>query len=521
MSIRIDSESSISESPAGRLVAQKVAAQALAQTVALRLAELSGEFAVIGLGKSGRAAALLLRRAGVPVYASDSSRSALSDAELSELRLAGVSVDSGSHDLERIAGAAVVVVSPGVPPAAKALAAARNAGVPITSEVEIALRLQPALRYVAVTGTNGKTTTTALVGHLLRALGHNAADAGNIGVPVASLALEEPQPDWAAIELSSFQLHDTPGIAPDVGVLTNLTPDHLDRYASVEEYYDDKRLLYLNAVAQSHWVANADSEAVRELVRGVPGHWHWFSTNGRAGASGLETTIRSDMPGSGPPHLVTTRPDAWLDRDGGQLMVLSAPFVSLDHLKLTGDHNVANVLAAVLAVMVADPSHRTDAARKLLAEAVVNFHALPNRLEPVADSNGILWLNDSKATNVDSTRVALKAMTRPTVLLLGGRHKGEPYTSLLPELRRTARAVLAYGEATAQLVHDLAILDDDAVVFEAMPDAEFRRVVQRARELALPGDVILLSPACSSYDMFANYEERGRVFSQLAGENHG
>lgn len=526
MSIRIDSESSISEPPAGRLVAQSVVAQALAQTVARRLAELSGEFAVIGLGKSGRAAALLLRRAGVPVYASDSSPSALCDAELSELKLAGVSVDSGSHDLERIARAAVVVVSPGVPPQAKALAAARNAGVPITSEVEIALRLQPALRYVAVTGTNGKTTTTALVGHLLRALGHNAADAGNIGVPVASLALKEPLPDWAAIELSSFQLHDTPGIAPDVGVLTNLTPDHLDRYASVEEYYGDKRLLYLNAVAQSHWVANADSEAVRELVRGVPGHWHWFSVNGRAGAAGLETTVRSDPPGSGPPHRITTQPvmtqpDAWLDRDTGQLMVLGAPFVSLDHLKLTGDHNVANVLAAVLAVMVADPSHRTEFARELLAEAVVNFHALPNRLEPVADSNGILWLNDSKATNVDSTRVALKAMTRPTVLLLGGRHKGEPYTSLLPELRRTARAVLAYGEATDQLVHDLATLGDDAVVFEAMPDAEFRQVVQRARELAVPGDVILLSPACSSYDMFANYEERGRVFSQLAGENHG
>ncbi len=463
---------------------------ALAAEVARRLAMRTGEFAVIGLGRSGRAVSLLLRRAGVPVYASDAGNSPNTLAIATELESEGVSVSVGSHDMTRIAHASVVVVSPGVPPDAPPLRAARAVGGPGVSGVEIALRLQPGLRYIATTGTNGKTTTTAMIGHLLRALGHDAADVGNIGTPVSELALRQMPPAWASIELSSFQLHDTPGVYPDVGVLTTLSADHLDRYASVNEYYADKRRLFANATAASIWVANDDDRSVRALMKGVVGQVHRFSTR------------RTDV-------------DGYFDRSSGVLQLLGAPLVARARLALAGDHNVANALAALLAVMLADRSHATLAARAQLAEAIESFRALPHRLEPVADIDDVLWLNDSKATNVASTTVALAGMTRPTIVLLGGRHKGEPYTALVPELQRIAKTVIAFGEAGEQIVSDLASLNGRVPV-QHMRGAAFDAVIARARELAVAGDVILMSPACSSYDMFNNYEERGRAFARLA-----
>lgn len=463
---------------------------ATAAEVARRIAMREGEFAVVGLARSGRAAALLLRKAGLSVYASDSGRTDGAVQAAAELERAGVSVSVGSHDLARIAKASVVVVSPGVPPSAPPLRAAAAAGVPVVSEVEVALRLQPGLRYIATTGTNGKTTVTAMVGHLLRALGHDAADVGNIGTPVSELALRAIPPAWASLELSSFQLHDTPGIYPDVGILTTLSADHLDRYDGVAEYYADKRLLFANATAASIWAVTADNPDVDRMMEGVAGHVARFST------------IRTDV-------------DAFYDRATGLLQVLGAPVVARDRLSLPGDHNVANALAALLAVMLADRTHATFTARAKLAEAIATFRALPHRLEPVADRGGVLWLDDSKATNVASTTVALAGMQRPTILLLGGRHKGEPYTTLVPELLRTARTVLAYGEAGAQIEADLATLQERVPVVR-MAGASFDEVVARARSLAVPGDVILLSPACSSFDMFSNYEERGRTFARLA-----
>ena len=466
--------------------------QEIASIVARRLAERSGEFAVIGLGRSGAAASRLLRRAGVSVYASDGGQSEAVRTVAVELEREGASVDVGGHNLDRIARAAVVVVSPGVPPTAPPLRTAREAGIPVVSEVEVALRLVPALRYIAITGTNGKTTTTALVGHLLRALGHDAADVGNIGTPVSELALRDPVPTWAALEMSSFQLHDTPGLLPEVGVLTTLSPDHLDRYDSVAAYYADKKRLFANATIPSRWVTTADNIDVHELIRGVPGQWYHFSTR------------RTDV-------------DAWYDREGGMLHVMGAPLLARDELALAGDHNVANALAALLAVMVADEAHRTPAARAALAHSLRQFRALAHRLEPVSERGGLHWLNDSKATNVASTQVAIAGMTRPTVLLLGGRHKGEPYTALAPELLRIGRAVVAYGEAGPLVQGDLAPLLADRVPVTLVPaGAGFEDVLRQARALAQPGDAILLSPACSSFDMFRNYEERGREFARLA-----
>jgi UDP-N-acetylmuramoylalanine--D-glutamate ligase len=452
----------------------------------------AGEVAVIGLGRSGGAAATLLARDGHRVYASDAGQGDTAVQNAAALARLGAAVDVGRHDLERIGRAALVVASPGVPPTAPPLAAARAAGVPVVGELEIALHYLPGLRYIAVTGTNGKTTTTALIGHLLRALGHRVIDAGNIGTPLAAVVLAEARPDWVSLEMSSFQLHDTPSVRPTVGVLTNLSPDHLDRYDGVADYFADKARLFANAHAGSHWVANADDAAVIRMTDGVAGTRHTFSVAQRPGAAG--------------------EPAAWLDRAADALMLGEHRLIGRAEFPLIGDHNVANALAAVLAVTFATQRGADQAARDALAGGLRSFRALTHRLEPAGTYRGVEWINDSKATNVSSTLVALEGMTKPYVLLLGGRHKGEPYTALAEPFKRFGRQVLAYGEAAELIERDLAPL----IPVERL-GSSFDAVVARAREIARPGDAVLLSPACSSYDMFNNYEERGAAFKRLAG----
>lgn len=444
-----------------------------------------GEIAVVGLGRSGVSATTLLRRLEARVYASDASASFPGQGD--DLRALGADVQLGAHDLQRIARASLVVVSPGVPPDAEAPAAARAAGVPVISEIELALAAMPALRYVAVTGTNGKSTVTALVAHLLRSVGVEAEAAGNIGRPLSELALRPSPPPWVALEVSSFQLHDTPSMAPAVGVLTNLAPDHLDRYASVEAYYADKELLFRHATPTTQWVVNADDDAVMAMVKRHAGVQHRFATSGRL--------CDAFLGGKGKEHLIVRDETLLRRRD----------------LPLLGDHNVANALAAALAVMATDDAHESLDDRARLAAALRSFRALPHRLEPVADVHGVLWIDDSKATNVASARVAIESMTRPTILLLGGRHKGEPYRALLDPIARHCRVVLAYGEAAPIIAQDLA---GRAAVQRV--DGGFDAVMQRARELARAGDAVLLAPACSSFDMFHDYEERGRVFAAAA-----
>lgn len=463
----------------------------MSDSLFVRLGRNAGEVAVIGLGISGAAVTTLLRRNGVAVYASDAGTSSTLDATADRLRSLGAVVQTGQHDLERIARAELVVVSPGVPPQAPPLVAALAGGVPIIGELEVALSAMPALRYIAITGTNGKTTTTALVGHMLRALGRDAVDAGNIGTALAGFALREPQPAWAALECSSFQLHDTPGIDPTVGVVTNLSPDHLDRYQSLDDYFADKARIFAHATDRSTWVLNGDDQQVM----------HLFARCGRAGA----------LPGAVYTFRIGNEADAWYDPTAGVLHLLGQPLLHRSEFPLVGDHNVANALTAALAVAVANPEHKTPASREVIANALRTFHALAHRLEPVPTDDGKLWLNDSKATNVNSALVAVLGMTRPFVLLLGGRHKGEPYTALAEPFRAYGKKVLAYGEAAAEIEHDLGTL----VSLERI-DGDFVEVIERARELTGPGDAVLLSPACSSFDMFRNYEQRGATFRRLA-----
>jgi UDP-N-acetylmuramoylalanine--D-glutamate ligase len=457
----------------------------MAQVASLPAEWLAGEVAVIGLARSGQAAATLLARAGARVYASDAGTGDDVLRAAATLVSRGIAAEVGRHDLDRIARASLVVASPGVPPNAPPLAAARGAGVGVVSEIEIALRALPGLDYIGVTGTNGKTTTTSMIAALLGALGRDGIAVGNIGTPLSELALRPVPPAWAALELSSFQLHDTPSVQPRVGVLTNLSPNHLDRYESVDEYYADKALLFRNASLDSIWVTNGDDADVQRMAAGALGTHYHFSVGSKA--------------------------DAWVDWADGGLVVLGHRLLHRDELPLLGDHNVANALTAALAVAAASPAHREPDVFERMGEALRSFRALEHRIEPVAEVGGVAWINDSKSTNVASTLVALRGMRRPTVLLLGGKHKGEPYTELGDELRRTGRAVVAYGEAAGQVERDLA-----GVVPVERLGSSFDHVIERARALARPGDAVLLSPACSSYDMFDNYEHRGREFKRLA-----
>jgi UDP-N-acetylmuramoylalanine--D-glutamate ligase len=447
----------------------------------------SSEVAVIGLARSGVAASKLLLQQGYQVYASDAKRSPATESAAAELTSLGCAVDVGHHDLVRIARASLVVASPGVPPEAPPLAAAHKAGARILSEVEIALRAMPETPYIAVTGTKGKSTTTSLIAQLLQAVGHNAEAAGNIGTALSMLATRDKKPDWVALEISSFQLHDTPSIAPSVGVLTNLAPDHLDRYdGDVRSYYADKALLFQNATDASHWVINGDSPESRALVGARRGHVHTFSTHSASA-------------------------EAWYDRGAASLVLLGEELMLRGELPLDGDQNVANALAAALAVAVAAPSHRSKQARAQMRSALSRAAALPHRFQAVGEFAGVLWVNDSKATDVLAARVAIENMTRPTILLLGGRGKGETYESLRDAIRDHCRAVIAYGEEGDKIATDIA----GAAPIERLT-GNFQTVLQRARELAQPGDAVLLAPAVTSWDMFNDAEERGATFAAFA-----
>lgn len=441
-----------------------------------------GVVAIIGLGKSGVAASRLLAREGLRVYASDASDHPYAGAAADALRnVPGVEVEFGRHDLAKIRHAVGLVVSPGVPPDAPVLTAARHAGVEIVSELDLGFRALAALqrdtRSIAITGTNGKTTTTALIAHLLSTAGLRATTAGNIGRPVTDLAMANERFQWLSLEVSSFQLHDSPNFAPEIGVLTNLAPDHLDRYPSAEAYYADKRLLFRNARDEDVWVLNGDDELVLKLANGAAGRRALFSLKKSA--------------------------DAWYDAPKATLRLGGEALLERDDLHLLGDHNIANALAAALAV------HEAGVSPALIGEGLRSFRPLAHRLEPVREVSGVLWINDSKATNIAATTVAVLAMERRFVLLLGGRHKGEPYTSLAPLLAARCRLVIAYGEAGPIVEQDLA----GKVPLER--GTTFEDVVERARRAAQPGDAVLLSPACSSYDMFKNYEERGATFRRL------
>jgi UDP-N-acetylmuramoylalanine--D-glutamate ligase len=348
--------------------------------------------------------------------------------------------------------------------------------VQILAELDLAAMILEETRLIVITGTNGKTTTTALVAHILGEAGEGEVAAGNIGLPLIEIAAEPVRPAWLAVEASSFQLHDAPHLKPTIGVVTNLSPDHLDRYSDQAAYYADKRNLFRNAGAESIWVLNGDDTAVLQLAEGAAGlHRYW----------------RIDRPA-----------DATYDSGTGRLTLEQEPLLERDELPLLGDHNVGNALAAALAASSAGVD------RDCVVRGLRSFQPLPHRLEPIREVDGVLWINDSKATNVSSAGVALRAMTRPFVWIVGGRPKGDSFGPLAGLLQH-CRIAVAYGEAREAVAAALKAATSVATM-ESFADA-----VTRARREARSGDVVLLSPACASFDQFENYEQRGNAFRRL------
>jgi UDP-N-acetylmuramoylalanine--D-glutamate ligase len=448
---------------------------------------------VLGLGASGAAAARLALNKGGTVYVSDSQVEPSAAAGAAELRSMGARVELGSHDLDRVAAADTVVVSPGIPPDAPVLQALHALGRRWVSEPEFAFRFLDG-PLIAVTGTNGKTTTAAMTAHLLRESGFEVGLGGNIGAdfgPAASgLALMDPAPEWFVVEVSSFQLADIVDFAPTIGVVTNLAPDHLDRYPSVDAYYADKARLFENATTDSTWILNGDSPEVEALAGDAPGRRFRFSLR-PVEESGESLQTHAYLQGGDLIlRLREYEPEVLLhDRD----------------LPTLGRHNTANALTASLVTRVAGASADS------ISSALRGFPPLPHRLEPVGDAEGLRWVNDSKATNVAATVGALDSLEGPLVLMLGGKDKGEDLSPLRRALHGGVRAAVVYGEAGGRMAEALQGVVNIQVVHGSFEDA-----VAAAVNLSEPGDILLLSPACSSFDMFDNYVARGHHFAALA-----
>lgn len=441
---------------------------------------------VIGLARSGKAAARLLTERGAEVYASDASDRPETREVAGTLRAAGVDAEVGRHDTVRLGACDWIVVSPGVAPQAPVLSDPAVAARPIYSEVEVASWFAEA-PLAAITGTNGKTTTTALLGAIAEAGGLDVEVAGNIGRPFSAAVAEARRVDWFVLEVSSFQLARIATFRPRVAVVLNVTPDHLDVYPDMESYVADKRRIGENQGPDDDLVLNAEDRAVAGFARGRPAAAHWFD---RTRAVERGATVEGGW------IVLVGEPD-------------TGPVLPAERLRIPGAHNLQNALAATVAAA------RMGVGRTTIARALERFSGVPHRLETVADVDGVRFVNDSKATNVDSTAVALEAFDAPLVVILGGRHKGAPYAPLGPRLRERARAVLAIGEAAGIVAAELGGVAEVEVV------GTLERAVERAREIAQPGDVVLLSPACSSYDQFENYEARGAAFRALVRSRDG
>jgi UDP-N-acetylmuramoylalanine--D-glutamate ligase len=440
---------------------------------------------VVGLGKSGLAAALFLRHKGAQVTVSD-VRSAESLAkEIPALLEEGIMVEAGGHGLLTFRRQDLIVVSPGVPLDTPELVQVRNLGLPIIGELELAARFLKG-KILAITGSNGKTTTTALAGEILKETGRPTLVAGNIGVAVVGLVEESSDETWSVLEVSSFQLESTGEFHPAIAVILNITPDHLDRHGTFENYALAKERIFAAQNANDYLVLNADNPRAAQAAMRSRAPVYWFS---------IEHPV---LPGAWIENgWVVYRPS----REGAVEQIMP-----LAKIPLKGEHNVENVLAAVCAARLA------GAGSEVIARAVEKFQAVEHRLEYVATVNGAEYYNDSKATNVDATAKAVAAFPGGIHLILGGKDKGSDYTTLSALLRERVRAVYTIGSAAAKIESQLR------GVVSIHSCQTLANAVNAAASAARPGEVVLLAPACSSFDQFENYEERGRVFKQLVGQ---
>ena len=434
---------------------------------------------VVGLGKSGVASALFLKSRGARVTVSDSKPEAELRDEILLLLDHGIAVETGGHGDRTFRGQDLIVVSPGVPFDAPQLAQARTLGEPVIGEIELAAQFLPG-PIVAITGANGKTTTTSLAGEIISAGKHAALVGGNIGTPAITFAGQAKPDTWIVLEVSSFQLETIATFRPRIAVILNITPDHLDRHKTFANYVNAKARIFENQQSSDFTVLNADDATTAGLADRTRAQLFWFSRRKPVdrGASVRDGNI--------------------VFRDGhGESKVML-----LSEIPLKGAHNLENVLAGITIGVLAgcEPEE--------IRGAVRNFKAVEHRLEFVTKIAGVEYYNDSKATNVDATIKALESFPGNIHLILGGKDKGSDYTVLNGLLRERVKRVYTIGAAAAKIESQIK----GAV--EVNHSETLETAIRRASEAAVAGDVVVLAPACASFDQFQNYEHRGRVFKE-------
>ena len=441
---------------------------------------------VIGLGKSGLACTRVLRSRGATVFATDEKAPHDLGETIATIESVGARFVPPS-DLETIVGKLTsAVLSPGVPLNSPMVIAVQNSNVPVVGEIEVAFRLCKA-PVVAVTGTKGKSTTTALIGHLLRACGKSVRVGGNIGNPLIDEVLDARPSDWVVAEVSSFQLETIRAFKPRVAVLLNVAPDHLDRYHSMDEYAEAKFRIAANQGFDDFFIGNLDDERIASLdvnksERSIRARQLWFTLSDRHEHATIypqgDYIVYAPITGDPRPVKVMRK----------------------DEIPLAGMHNVQNVMAALLA------AYAVGCETAALREGVKSFDAMPHRLQRVDEIDGVLYVDDSKSTNPGSVVAALQAYNRPIVLIAGGRAKGTDFIEMGVATRQRAKALVVIGEAADAIAETAKGVE--TVHATSMIDA-----VQQARQLAASGDVVLLSPGCASFDMFRSAEDRGEQFT--------
>jgi UDP-N-acetylmuramoylalanine--D-glutamate ligase len=439
---------------------------------------------VVGLGKSGVASALFLKAKGARVTVSDSKPQDQLKEQIPVLLDNGIAVETGGHGERTFGGQDLIVVSPGVPTDSPPLVQARALGENVIGEVELAAQFFPG-RIVAITGSNGKTTTTTLTGEIIASAGYRTAVGGNIGTPAISLVEAATADTIAVLEVSSFQLETIQTFRPRVAVVLNVTPDHLDRHRTFAAYADAKARIFENQRAGDFTVLNADDRTCVELATRTRAQVLWFNRTAevKQGAFVREGRI------------------FFRDHSGQREIML------VSEISLKGAHNVENVLAAVCvgALLGCEPDR--------IRTAVRNFKAVEHRLEHVATIGGVDYYNDSKATNVDATIKAIESFPANIHLILGGKDKDSDYTVLNDLLQKRVKRVYTIGAAAAKIESQIVSSKNGGPEIDHAETLE--TAIRHAAEVATSGDVVLLAPACASFDQFRNYEHRGKVFKQV------
>ena len=435
---------------------------------------------ILGGGESGVGAALLSAKNGHEVFLSDGG--SLKELYRNRLKMAAIDFEEGGHTADKILSAGEIVKSPGIPESAAIIKQVRAAGIPVISEIELAYRYKGESRIIAITGSNGKTTTTALIHHVCKVGGLDAALTGNIGYSFAMQVAEDPKPVYV-VEISSFQLDDIKTFRPDVAVLTNITEDHLDRYDyNFENYIRSKFRIIENQQAGDFFIYCADDEVTMKYLNKFT-----KPTNP------LPITMKGEVQNG-----------AFI-KDGDVYIRVGheQTTMSVYDFALKGRHNQYNSMAACVA------GATMEIRKEKIREAVQTFQSLEHRMEPVATVRGVEFINDSKATNINSTWFALESMEKPTILILGGVDKGNDYSLLTDLVKEKVKAIVCMGTDNRK-IHEAF----GQVVNTIINTASAEEAVRAAFHFGNKGDVVLLSPACASFDLFSNYEDRGNQFKQ-------